>query len=76
MERELELINIDEVRNMFLNPEVSKPDFIKKKDIQKDKLISYLCDENDFSVDRISSMIKKLDKVEEERSESLDKWFN
>ena len=48
----------------------------KKKDIQKDKLMSYLCDENDFSVDRISSMIKKLDKVEEERSESLDKWFN
>ena len=68
--------NIDEVRNMFLNPEVSKPDFIQKKEIQKEKLISYLCDENDFSVDRISSMIKKLDKVEEERSESLDKWFN
>ena len=50
--------NIDEVRNMFLNPEVSKPNFIQKKDIQKDKLISYLCDENDFSIDRISNMIK------------------
>jgi flap endonuclease-1 len=61
---------------MLLNPEVSKPDFIQKKEIQKEKLISYLCDENDFSVDRISNMIKKLDKVEEERSESLDKWFN
>ena len=76
MEKELELINIDEVRNMFLNPEVSKPDFIQKKEIQKEKLISYLCDENDFSIDRISNMIKILDKVEEEKSESLDKWFN
>ena len=61
---------------MILNNEASKTDFIQKKKIQKEKLISYLCDENDFSVDRISNMIKKLDKVEEERSESLDKWFN
>ena len=61
---------------MFLNPEVVKPEISDKKEIQKEKLISYLCDDNDFSTDRISNMIKKLDKVEEQKSESLDKWFN
>ena len=76
IEKELELIDINEVRNMFLNPEVVKPEISDKKEIQKEKLISYLCDDNDFSTDRISNMIKKLDKVEEQKSESLDKWFN
>ena len=76
IERELELIDVDQVRNMFLNPDVSKPEIIENKELKKEELISYLCDENDFSEERISNNIKKLDKVEEQSSETLDKWFN
>ena len=76
IEKELELINIDEIRNMFLNPEVIKPEIIENNELQKEELISYLCTENDFSEERISNTIKKLDKVEEQESETLDKWFN
>jgi len=76
IERELELIDVDQVRNMFLNPDVSKPEIIENKELKKEELISYLCDENDFSEERISNTIKKLDKVEEQQSETLDKWFN
>ena len=76
IERELELIDVDQVRNMFLNPDVIKPEIIEKKELKEEELISYLCDENDFSEERISNTIKKLDKVEEQQSETLDKWFN
>ena len=76
IEKELELINIDEIRNMFLNPEVIKPEIIENNELQKEELISYLCTENDFSEERISNTIKKLDKEEEQESETLDKWFN
>ncbi|MBH59242.1 MAG: flap endonuclease-1 [Thaumarchaeota archaeon] len=76
IERELELIDINEIRNMFLNPDVIKPEIIENKELQKEKLISYLCDENDFSVERISNTLKKIEKVEENKSETLDKWFN
>ena len=76
IERELELIDVDQVRDMFLNPDVSKPEIIENKELKKEELISYLCDENDFSEERISNTIKKLDKVEEQQSETLDKWFN
>ena len=61
---------------MFLNPEVIKPEIIENNELQKEELISYLCTENDFSEERISNTIKKLDKVEEQESETLDKWFN
>ena len=61
---------------MFLNPDVIKPEIIENKELKKEELISYLCDENDFSEERISNTIKKLDKVEEQQSETLDKWFN
>ena len=76
IERELELIDVDQVRNMFLNPDFIKPEIIENKELKKEELISYLCDENDFSEERISNTIKKLDKVEEQQSETLDKWFN
>ena len=76
IERELELIDINEIRNMFLNPDVIKPEIIENKELQKEKLISYLCDENDFSVERISNTLKKIEKVQENKSETLDKWFN
>ena len=76
IERELELIDVDQVRKMFLNPDVIKPEIIENKELKKEELISYLCDENDFSEERISNTIKKLDKVEEQQSETLDKWFN
>ena len=46
------------------------------EELQKEELITYLCDDNDFSKERISNTIKKLDKVEEQSSETLDTWFN
>lgn len=75
IKKELELIDINEVRKMFLQPDVIKPDNILKNEIQKEKLISFLCNENDFSEDRILKTIEKLNKVKEQKSESLDKWF-
>ena len=75
IQKELELINIDEVRKMFLSPNVIKPDTVSHNEINKNKLISFLCDQNNFSEERISNMINKLEKTQEERSESLDKWF-
>ena len=35
IERELELIDVDQVRNMFLNPDVSKPEIIENKELKK-----------------------------------------
>ena len=69
------MTDVDELRKMFLNPNVIKPDTVSHNEINKDKLISFMCDQNNFSEERISNMINKLEKTQEERSESLDKWF-
>ena len=41
----------------------------------KEKIIKFLCDEKNFSPERVNNSIEKLNKAIFKKSQSLDKWF-
>lgn len=70
-------IDIDAVRSLFLEPEVKKDYQLEWRDIDREATLKLLCDEHDFSPDRVE---KELNEVEEALSEkrrvtSLDRWL-
>jgi len=71
------LENADEIINIFLNPEFN-PDYeIKFKEPEKEKIIEFLCEEHDFSKERVESSLEKLlNSLKEKGSQArLVKWF-
>lgn len=64
-----------EIRNIFLNPEVPKVDKIEFGDVDREKVLDFLCVEKSFSADRISSTLDKMQKAAANRSQSLEQWF-
>jgi flap endonuclease-1 len=67
----------NEIREIFLNPNVTEIENvdIQFKDIDKEKIIKFLCDEKNFSPERVNNSIEKLNKAIFKKSQSLDKWF-
>jgi flap endonuclease-1 len=64
-----------EIRNIFLNPEVPKVSKIELGEISRENILNFLCVEKSFSADRISSTLDKLEKSIANRSQSLEHWF-
>lgn len=71
----LSVVPYQEIRNIFLNPEVPKVDKIEFGDVDREKLLDFLCVENSFSADRISSTLDRMQKAAANRSQSLEQWF-
>ncbi len=76
IKEELQKIDYQAIREIFLHPEVTEP----KKKVEwsppdRGKVIAFLCGERAFSEDRVNRALERLEKVEQERSESLEKWF-
>jgi len=61
-EKGFEIENYNEVRKIFLQPEVTDEYQIKYKKVDEEKTISILCDEHQFSNDRVTKAIKKYKK--------------
>ena len=66
--------NVEEIRNFFLNPPVTKNYSLKFAEPDADEVIRFLCDEHDFSEERVSKAIEKL-KVEKSTQATLERWF-
>ncbi len=64
-----------EIRNIFLNPDVPKIDKIEFGEVDREKVLDFLCVEKSFSADRVSSTLDKLQKAAANRSQSLEQWF-
>jgi flap endonuclease-1 len=65
----------EEIRNIFLNPEVPKIEKIEFGQISREKVLDFLCVEKSFSADRVSSTLDKVQKSIANRSQSLEQWF-
>ncbi|MEM1578137.1 MAG: flap endonuclease-1 [Archaeoglobaceae archaeon] len=69
----VEIENVEEIRNFFLNPKVSDDYSIEFREADKEKVIEMLCEEHDFSRERVE---KALEKLKFKPSQfTLERWF-
>jgi len=67
-------VEVDELRNIFLNHDVNKNYNIKWKKVDKEKIIEFMCNQHNFSEERVLAAIKKMDKLKTTQK-SLEDWF-
>src|SRR5437773_598425 len=66
----------DEVREIFLKPNVLPDVELRFRDPDADGVRHMLCDEHDFSPDRINAALEKFGSTRaEQKQRSLDSWF-
>ncbi|MBM3898109.1 MAG: flap endonuclease-1 [Thaumarchaeota archaeon] len=75
LQEQLNQVNYDAIRAIFLRPEVSKISEIKWNRPNIEGIVNFLCGQKGFSEERVRSALQKLEKREESKSESLEKWF-
>ncbi|MCY0883535.1 flap endonuclease-1 [Acidianus infernus] len=74
-------LNINEIRSIFLNPPVVKPESsLDLKEPNEEEIKKILIDEHNFSEDRVTNGIERLIKAGKEakgasRQSGLDQWF-
>ncbi len=64
---------IDEIRSLFLNPEVTDDYKLEFKDPDYDGIIDFLCGEHDFSESRVKKALNELKNALSIKG--LDQWF-
>lgn len=62
-ENRLTLDEIQEIRRIFLNPDVTDDYTLKWNTVDEGRVIDILCDEHQFSRDRVESTLKKFSKL-------------
>ena len=75
IQEQLEKIDYQQIRKIFLEPEVAKVDEIIFEPVNYEGIIEYLVKERSFSEDRIQSSLNRLRKAIEKKSQNLDQWF-
>lgn len=69
----VEIENVEAIRDFFLNPKVTEDYTIEFREPKKDKIIEMLCEEHDFSRERVE---KALEKLKFKPSQfTLERWF-
>ena len=75
IQEQLEQIDFNAIRKIFLEPETAKVDKIEFGKIDFDGVTDYLSNERSFSRDRVDSSLTRLKKSLEKKSQTLEKWF-
>lgn len=71
-------INFDpaEIRDIFLHPNISTKSMdITLAEPEEENVIAFLCEEHDFSKERIQAAFQRLNANKKKQSESLEQWF-
>ncbi len=75
IQEQLQQIDFEEIRQIFLKPNVADVDDLDFKSVDYEGLTNYLVKERSFSEDRINSTLNRLKKALEKKSQNLDQWF-
>lgn len=67
--------DLDEVRNIFMHPQVITDYSVKRNHVNPDGLLEFLSRERGFSKDRVQKVADRLVKAETEADSQLGKWF-
>ncbi len=71
----LKSIDYNAIRKLFLEPDIVEVGSIEFKDIDRDGIIRFLCHEHDFSHDRVSNALHKLEESLRRSRSGLERWF-
>jgi flap endonuclease-1 len=74
-EKGVEIEALDSIKELFIHPDVTDDYKIKWGKLDSEKLIKFLCDENDFSEDRVVKAADRLKAASGARQKTLDQWF-
>lgn len=74
IQEQLHEIDYKSIRRIFLEPEIPEIGDISLQDPDRARIVEYLS-ERDFNEDRVRASLSKLERSQERRSQSLDKWF-
>ena len=72
---QLEHIDFNAIRKIFLEAETANVDKIEFNDIRYDDITDYMANERSFSRDRVNASLNRLKKSLEKKSQTLEKWF-
>ena len=75
IQEQLEQIDFNAIRKIFLEPETTNVDKIEFNEIRYDDITNYMSNERSFSRDRVNSSLNRLKKSLEKKSQTLEKWF-
>ena len=75
IQEQLQTINYNAIRKIFLKPETADVDNIEFGQVRYDDIVNYLSNERSFSRDRVNSSLNRLKKSLEKKSQTLEKWF-
>lgn len=64
-----------EIRELFLKPPITEDYKIETKRPDPEKILAFLCDERDFSQERVEKAVKRLMEAVKVGQSTLDKWF-
>ncbi len=72
----IESQNYEQVRKIFLHPTVTDNYTLNYENFSKDGLIDFLCDQRDFSSQRVETVIHRMEKFYANKKQTeLEKWF-
>lgn len=75
VKQELASVPYQEIRDIFLKPEVPAAIDVRFGEVSREKVLDFLCVQKSFSTDRVAGTLDRLQKAQESRSQSLEKWF-
>jgi flap endonuclease-1 len=75
IQEQLQRIPFEQIREIFLDPNVSKIEKIEFGHVNYEGIVKYLSEERDFSKDRVETSMNRLKKSLEKKSQTLEQWF-
>jgi len=70
-----EIENLEEIREFFLNPPVAEEYEIHFREPEIEDVVEFLCEEHDFSRDRVEKAVEKIRANISASQSTLDRWF-
>ncbi|HVX01600.1 MAG TPA: flap endonuclease-1 [Nitrososphaera sp.] len=72
---QLAQVPYQDIRDIFLKPEVPNADGVTFGEVSRERVLDFLCVQKSFSTDRVAGTLDRLQKAQDSRSQSLEKWF-
>ncbi len=70
-----EIPDLDRIKDFFMNPPVTEDYELRWKKPRSDPVLELLCDEHDFSRERVTSALERLETSSGGGQKTLDSWF-